>query len=379
MEGMFTPPDAVTDSLKCSLCDCYLSVAPIALISDDGSQYKCGRCSAVKTIINTRATIYENVAKLLVFPCIFKGCDKKIPFVNVRDHEKICAQRSTICPKTGCSDSIKILKMGQHFKEKHSESFHTDYFSIKNAYAYYNIDVLEKDGKSFIGFFDFDEANFGLSILSTDPTDNYLQYEVKIKSDKCNFTITISNQNVISFVEREHCFKCASGNCKSKFHPYRDNRKDISRRMTTKINRDSIKKMFGTGQLTYAITIDEKVEDKLKEEKVKDETKIEMRDALIRKAKKIFLQLLECPLCKSYMAPPIWQCLTGHTMCNNCKPKQEQCSTCNEKIENTRNYTLEELSKKVELPSENEKKFAFKRNSDDPEVNGSPASKVQKK
>ncbi|XP_023014612.2 uncharacterized protein [Leptinotarsa decemlineata] len=351
MDSFFIPPENVIEQLKCSLCDSFLSVSPVALISEDGNQYKCGRCSAIKTTINTRATIYEHLAKLMTFPCNYKDCGKKIPFVDIKDHEKVCEQRSVICPKANCYESIKVQKIAHHFKEKHSEVYHTNMFCIKNVYAYYNIDVLEKNGKTYISIFDFDDNNFGLSICSTDPADN-CQYEIKLKSDKSNFSISITNQNIILFNEREHCFKCVSGNCKSKFHVYKDNRKEISKRMTTKINRDSVKRMFGPGLITYTINIVEEGE----KSKDKDDSKVEVKDAIIRKAKKILLQLLECPFCKEYMSPPIYQCLTGHTMCNTCKSSLSKCSTCDADIEKTRNYTLEELSKKVELPQGDDKK-----------------------
>lgn len=84
--------------------------------------------------------------------------------------------------------------------------------------------------------------------------------------------------------------------------------------------------------------------------------------------------MLECPICKGYMSPPIYQCLGGHTFCANCKTKNETCSTCKEKIENTRNYSLEELSKKVELPSDEKKvvkaETPVKRSAEEAEVNG---------
>lgn len=117
-------------------------------------------------------------------------------------------------------------------------------------------------------------------------------------------------------------------------------------------------------------------------EKVKDE-KVELKDALIRKAKKLFLQLLECPICKEYMSPPIYQCTTGHTVCSACKTKLGKCSSCEDPIEKTRNYTLEELSKKVELPSGGDDKKNLKNDvgaKRASEENGeSPASKVPKK
>ncbi|CAH1111837.1 unnamed protein product [Psylliodes chrysocephalus] len=254
MDPLYVVPETILGQLRCALCDSYLSVPPVALISEDGNQYKCGRCSSIKTVINTRATIYESLAKLMSFPCNFADCGKKIPFVDVRDHEKVCEQRTVICPKANCNETIKVQKIGSHFKEKHNDSYHQNIFFIKNVYAYYNIDVLEKNGKTYVSFFDFDDVNFGLSVCSTDPTDNSL-YEIKLKSEKSNFGITINSQNVILFNEREHCFKCVSSTCKSKFHIYKDNKKEISKRMTTKINRDCVKRMFGPGLITYTINI----------------------------------------------------------------------------------------------------------------------------
>lgn len=111
---------------------------------------------------------------------------------------------------------------------------------------------------------------------------------------------------------------------------------------------------------------------------------MEPKDAIIRKAKKLFLQLLECPVCKEYMSPPIYQCTTGHTICNPCKTKLGKCSSCEDPIEKTRNYTLEELSKKVELPSGGDDKKGIKNDVGakraPEESNGeTPAAKIQKK
>ncbi|KAJ8929367.1 hypothetical protein NQ314_017948 [Rhamnusium bicolor] len=334
-------------------------------------------------MISIKATMYEHLAKLMSFPCSYKECNVKIPFGEVKDHEKSCTHRTIVCPKANCHDSFKIWSIASHFKEKHNDLFHSSNFCIKNVYAYYNVDVLEKNGKTYVSLFDFDDSNFGISICSTDSSNSNYQYEVRLSSDNSKYLVSISNQNIIPFNEREHCFKCVTGSCKTKFHVFKDNRKEVSKRMTTRINRDSIKKMFGPGLITYTILIHDKAEVK-EEVKDKNDTKEEVKDSLIRKAKKIFLQMLECPLCKEYMSPPIYQCLSGHTICNTCKDKKESCSTCEAKIENTRNYVLEDLSKKVELPQFDDKKSpkiegGIKRNSSE-EVDGTECPpKVQKK
>lgn len=84
------------------------------------------------------------------------------------------------------------------------------------------------------------------------------------------------------------------------------------------------------------------------------------------------------------MSPPIYQCTTGHTLCNTCKTNLGKCASCDGVIEKTRNYTLEELSKKVELPTGVDDKKGIKNDVGakraSEENNGdTPATKVQKK
>lgn len=53
------------------------------------------------------------------------------------------------------------------------------------------------------------------------------------------------------------------------------------------------------------------------------------------------LRHFECPVCTAFMKPPIFQCLAGHSICNNCRPKLPHCPTCRANYGMTRNYTLE--------------------------------------
>lgn len=92
--------------------------------------------------------------------------------------------------------------------------------------------------------------------------------------------------------------------------------------------------MFGSSNMNYKITI--------------------VSPKNNSKNDKILRQLFECPICKDYMVPPIHQCVSGHTLCNACKAKLEKCPSCEGKIEDTRNYTLEEVAEKAELPCQYE-------------------------
>ncbi|RZC42314.1 Sina domain containing protein [Asbolus verrucosus] len=53
------------------------------------------------------------------------------------------------------------------------------------------------------------------------------------------------------------------------------------------------------------------------------------------------LKCLECPVCQQLMRPPIYQCTTGHSFCNICRTKLNECTTCRQPLSNTRNFSLE--------------------------------------
>ncbi|RZB39071.1 Sina domain containing protein, partial [Asbolus verrucosus] len=53
---------------------------------------------------------------------------------------------------------------------------------------------------------------------------------------------------------------------------------------------------------------------------------------------------LECPVCFDYITPPIYQCVTGHSICSECKGQVAECPTCKEEIKNTQNFTLEKMA-----------------------------------
>jgi len=57
------------------------------------------------------------------------------------------------------------------------------------------------------------------------------------------------------------------------------------------------------------------------------------------------LQELECPVCFECMVPPITMCENGHSICPNCKPKLNNCPSCNKPFLQVRNLALESLSR----------------------------------
>nr|KJB14999.1 hypothetical protein B456_002G155600 [Gossypium raimondii] len=62
-------------------------------------------------------------------------------------------------------------------------------------------------------------------------------------------------------------------------------------------------------------------------------------------------ELLECPVCKNLMYPPIHQCPNGHTLCLNCKNRVHNCCpSCQYDLGNIRCLALERFAESLELP-----------------------------
>ncbi|KAJ8924469.1 hypothetical protein NQ315_007266 [Exocentrus adspersus] len=136
---------------KCYLCGYHLSVPPITLVSLDSQTYKCGRCAAVNCEVNTRICIYEDVAQHLEFPCSYTGCNKKIGWGQMLEHEKNCRYRTLRCPVyyQDCSMVVPVNQLKEHFEDKHSED-------IKMAGDVWNLDdrvncinLVESDNEYF--------------------------------------------------------------------------------------------------------------------------------------------------------------------------------------------------------------------------------------
>ncbi|KAG6509021.1 E3 ubiquitin-protein ligase SINAT5-like [Zingiber officinale] len=61
-------------------------------------------------------------------------------------------------------------------------------------------------------------------------------------------------------------------------------------------------------------------------------------------------ELLECPVCKNAMFPPIQQCPSGHTLCFSCKNKvNNKCPICRKEIGHIRCLALEKLATSLHL------------------------------
>lgn len=132
--------------------------------------------------------------------------------LSAQDEQKVqpeSLEKEIVCPLAKCTAKVILKNLSSHFQEEHINNFHFDKFSIKNVYAYYSVEVVVKNDKTFLVFFDFDDMNFGISICSLEK-ETY-NYEVELTSANGKYAITAVGQKMILFNEREHCFKCSIG------------------------------------------------------------------------------------------------------------------------------------------------------------------------
>uniref|UniRef100_A0A6P7GJS5 RING-type E3 ubiquitin transferase n=1 Tax=Diabrotica virgifera virgifera TaxID=50390 RepID=A0A6P7GJS5_DIAVI len=59
---------------------------------------------------------------------------------------------------------------------------------------------------------------------------------------------------------------------------------------------------------------------------------------------------LECPICFSYLQPPIRMCIKGHSICSTCRNKLTVCPTCRSTFSNASNISLESIIPLLKLP-----------------------------
>ncbi|KAG5870813.1 hypothetical protein JTB14_004639 [Gonioctena quinquepunctata] len=73
------------------------------------------------------------------------------------------------------------------------------------------------------------------------------------------------------------------------------------------------------------------------------------------------LRELECLVCMEYMIPPIHQCLTGHSICMQCKEDVKDCPTCKQEFKNTQNFALAQIINHIIYPCKHDRcKFTAK-------------------
>ncbi|KAJ2946156.1 hypothetical protein O0L34_g5087 [Tuta absoluta] len=74
-----------------------------------------------------------------------------------------------------------------------------------------------------------------------------------------------------------------------------------------------------------------------------------------KKAAAMAVELPECPVCMETMSKPIFQCQSGHSLCNTCTSNlcPPTCPICRQPMTQMRNWQLEDIIAKAKVPCPN--------------------------
>ncbi|GLV33937.1 seven in absentia [Carabus blaptoides fortunei] len=195
----------IVEKLKCTECKRYLSCSPVLIRNYDNF---CGRCS-VRQESSThpvyRNVVYENLAKMMSFPCSYKylGCDKQLPWNKVKYHEDECQFREYKCPSDCCSWSGNKAKLLRHYQDVHEE------FVVENPFQF-ALDITKDCDKNYLlpvfGFLFIIQIRYALAetkiwcssqLIGNQTIASYFEYCLRVtrKSFKVEYDNTVLPYN----------------------------------------------------------------------------------------------------------------------------------------------------------------------------------------
>lgn len=276
----------------------------------------CGRCIPQGDIpVENRAYFYEDLAKFMFFPCKndIYGCTVQSPWDKVLEHEICCEFEGILCPAIDCGSKIRNEELVHHFEVNH------EHLILKQNKYLFSPSSMENP--SYINKLLIWEHHW--FIIQTNTIDEGIYFRMSdVKGDDIktlNLKLILSSQSSPNSI-------CLNG-----FKLMKYDSKCPSFSEMEKININSIKNVLGS-QIACTINF--------------DEANAQSYTANIDK----LLFEVKCPVCSDYMTPPIYMCLTGHSLCETCKPKFLQCPSCSIDFDCTRNYFLEKVTEIISYP-----------------------------
>ncbi|XP_023015412.1 uncharacterized protein [Leptinotarsa decemlineata] len=346
---------ASLEKIICNNCKNLLNVSPVFCVKEGDSIIEvCGRCNdKLKQDENVwRQYAYENLAQLFTYPCANKklGCGALLKWNQVLDHELICEYQKIICPLShtelfpdkGCDWTGLVNSLNNHI-----ESSHKDYIKTPPELEWH--DCSESNHIFF--------TYVGIKLVTV-----VIKYDSKNKF----YCLLMLNGNSIE----SQCYRY-------QLELYNESRKDsIILRKSSLQPLGCMKVNLETPSKMMLLDI-EKIKDLLQHTNV-----VYGRFGIVKKNKKEIMQIcngvineislspklfkpaplpidenilqeLECPVCNEFMIPPIYICQAGHSLCEGCKSRIKTCPNCRCELSSSRNFTLENLTRKVHYPCRN--------------------------
>ncbi|XP_072392973.1 uncharacterized protein [Diabrotica undecimpunctata] len=316
---LITSIDLPTENLSrllCIRCHKVLSRFPV-FCSAEG--FSCGRCPYPKNCI--RNEIYELLAQKLKFPCCYKdrGCSENLFPKQVEQHESTCKFKKYLCPMnltTACEWKGFSTELLEHYSQCHQM------FIMQNAELF------------GVTFFSSKDENFLLS-----HKDNLYLINLAIDSQKNTFSCTVSYIRHNSDKGYNYYYKLIFQN---KNKPCYEIQNPIN--VTTRVKLEDLVQSNSINSCNMGFG---KIEifkgEKMSKKHRKGEESNTNLDYDI-------LQELECMICCEYMLPPIYQCLTGHSICEECKESIKECPICRKDFQNTKNFALAQIIEHLNYP-----------------------------
>ncbi|KAF5275164.1 hypothetical protein FQR65_LT04196 [Abscondita terminalis] len=305
----------------CKMCDNFL-FPPIRLVESVGNI--CGKCELQdksKTILDN--TEMETVLQNFAIPCPnkSKGCKEYLDYYNVETHMSACPTTYYKCPYNtleNCNWEGALSSIFMHCSNTHPEN------------------VLQPTNHTLLIAVDTKKTGNAVSLIVID-NDKFIVHikcDVQTSSFYCTmyYMGDLNRLDNFTFIVEPIEKRFNSYSLQYEFHkmvPYNTNFSlDVDPVNALIIDLDRLQQFGGSVIKTIFKIIPNDTEDI-------DET---------------LLNVFECPVCKNYMKPPIFQCSKGHSICNFCKSKLVCCPICRLSIKDARNYSLETLCDRIKFP-----------------------------
>lgn len=308
----------------CKICHQFL-IPPIRLVA--GTGHVCGTCNLPENAVAIHDSALEIVLQNLEIPCPnrSKGCKEKLDYFDVSHHTSTCINRDYQCPFRFVTDCIwegPIYDVLDHATLTHSD----DVTRADNGVFQLEVDISISN--DMIKVLHFDREKFIVHI-KCDVLKSQLFYFLYYIGDRENVEQYSYSVEQMANFDVNNC--SLQHICKNIILP------DVN--FTMDGDKDSalvvdlaLVKQLARGSLVGSII---RIISESRNGEDLDEG---------------MLSFFECPVCSNFMKPPIFQCLSGHSLCNRCRPKLSNCPTCRTGFGNTRNYALESLSNGIKFP-----------------------------
>ncbi|CAH0550687.1 unnamed protein product [Brassicogethes aeneus] len=314
----------------CQICD-ELCTSDIFLVQGKGNvcanclEEKCGKEMKSRAELNTALILI--IARLML-PCKFnsKGCDERMDSKSYSQHVEGCYFKMNPCPMKileDCDWSGSISEFSGHILKNHQDQViksENNIFNVETSLAEpFNVKLLSDDYQN--------------CLLKTSVVDDKLYYSLTpVGKSEENMEYTVVHKSIQTFTSSK----------------------------VSKHSNDLVLKTIGTltklngfydeqnlNKNPNATVVDINLLKHLADENNMISNEFNLNPNGLDEN---MLKLLQCPGCMSVMRPPIYQCNSGHSICNKCRGNVRSCPTCRGELGSVRNYGLESFTSNVKYP-----------------------------